>query len=80
MHRGVIVGHLLQFDRFDRASAGAGAALHALIGVDHVLAVALGDDAQGAGLGTGAAADASVGNEVCHFVYLHKYIAFAFLL
>ena len=56
----------LQLDCSDRASVGTGAALDALLSVDDVLLVALGDDAQGAGIGAGAALQASIGNGVSH--------------
>ena len=56
----------LQLNGLDRAGGGAGSALNALLGVDDELVLALGDDAQGAGVGAGAALDASVGNGISH--------------
>ena len=57
---------LLLLDSFQRAGSGAGAALHTLVGVDDILVVALGDDAEGAGIGAGAALCAGVSDEICH--------------
>ena len=62
----VFVRILLLFDRFDRADGSAGAAINTLIGIDDVLFVALGDDAERAAIGAGAALCASVGDVVGH--------------
>ena len=48
------------------AGLGAGAAVDALVGVDFVLAVALGDRFNGAFAGAGAAGDARICNFVSH--------------
>lgn len=57
---------LLLYGSANGAGSGASAAFDALVGVDHVLAIAFGDRVHGAlGLAS-AAADAFVGNYVCH--------------
>ena len=48
------------------AGVGAGTAIDASIGVNDVLAVALGDGLHGAARCAGAASDAIIGNLVCH--------------
>jgi len=63
-------------DSFNGAGASASAALDALISVDNILAFAFSDDAEGAGVCTGTAAQASVSDEICHCEYLH--IVFAY--
>ena len=50
----------------DRAGVRACAAFDAGVGVDYILAVSLADSAHGALGGTGAAADAFIGNLVSH--------------
>ena len=52
------------------ASAGAGTAVQASTGVDHIVISALRDSAHGASVSAGTAADASIGNNVCHR-YVH---------
>ena len=48
------------------AFASASAAVNAGVSVDFVLAVAFADAAQGASVCANAAADASVGDNICH--------------
>ena len=48
------------------ARIGAGTAVNAGFGVDHIFAVTLGDSTHGATLGASAAGDAIVGNFVSH--------------
>ena len=60
------IGELLFHDCFNRAIVNAGAAVHANIGIDDVLAFALSDGLNGAVINAGAAADACVGNFVSH--------------
>ncbi len=50
----------------DWASTRASAAIYASVRVDLILAVALGDSADRAFAGAGTAADASIGNYICH--------------
>jgi hypothetical protein len=52
----------------NRASAGAGAAIDALVSVDNVLAVLLGDAAYGALVSASAAGNALIGNLISHDV------------
>ena len=61
---------LFRADRIVRALGSAGAAFHALIGVDDVLVVALGDDAERTCVGAGAALDASIADNISHSSYL----------
>jgi len=53
-------------DGVNRAGTGAGTAVDASIGVDHHLGIAHGDRTDGAAALAGAAADASVRNDVSH--------------
>ena len=55
------------------ASASASAALDALIGIDDVLAVALGDGIHGAFSLASAAADAFIGDDVSHDCTSNKF-------
>ena len=57
---------LLGYDGLGGAVGSAGAAVHAGIGVDDVLGIALGNGLDGAVLSAGAAADAGVGDSMCH--------------
>lgn len=50
----------------------AGTALNTSISIDDVLSINFGDDAQGAGVSAGAALNASVRNEICHFCNLQN--------
>ena len=52
-------------------SVCARAAAYAVICVDNVLAVALGNSTGGASISASAASDAIIGNLVSHFEYLH---------
>ena len=49
------------------AGISAGTAIDAGIGVDDVLAVALGNSAHGAGIGASAAAHASIADDIGHW-------------
>ena len=55
-----------------RTSLSTATAANALVSVDHILAITLGDATGGASICTSAARDALIGNLVCHFLYLHK--------
>ena len=57
---------LLLLNRFERAGCSAGAAFDALIGINYVLVVALGDDAERAAISTASALCASIGDKICH--------------
>jgi hypothetical protein len=48
------------------ADSGAGTAVDAGTGIDHILSVALGNGAHGAGIHTGAAADAGITDNISH--------------
>ena len=61
---------LLGHDGFRGAVGGASATVHAGIGVDHILGIALGNRLNGAVLSAGAAADAGIRNLVSHSSYL----------
>ncbi len=62
----VIRGTLVLDNSFHRASAGAGAAAYALVCVDFVDGFALSDCFDGAFTCARAAANALIGNFVCH--------------
>ena len=80
MHRGVIKYESSLLDSFNGAGASASAALDALISVDNILAVAFSNDAEGAGVCTGTAAQTSVSDEICHCEYLHIVFAYRFFI
>ena len=61
---------LLLFDSLGGACCSARTAFYTCISVDYILAVAFSNDANGAGVCTGAAAYTSVSNEICHLSYL----------
>jgi hypothetical protein len=60
---------LLSLGCINRASLSASAAVQALVSVDHVLAVLLGNCIYGASVSASAASDAIVRNLVCHWKY-----------
>jgi hypothetical protein len=57
---------LLLYGSANGARTGASAAADALVGIDHELAIALGDSIHGAIGSAGAAGDALVINNICH--------------
>ena len=58
----------------DGTYAGAGAALDALVGIDLILAVALGNCVYGTFGCASAAGNASIGDTISHGIYLHVVI------
>ena len=65
------------FGSANGAGIGAGTAIDALIGVDYILAIAFRDSLNGAISFASAAADACIGNLVCHDVAPPYIFAFA---
>lgn len=60
------VVELVRLGSADRAVTRASAAVDASVGVDNILAVALGNRVYGAALCASAASDALIGNLICH--------------
>ena len=68
----VMCGLLGGADSAHGAGIGAGAAIQAGVGVDHIGRIALGDSAHGAGIGAGAAHHASGADLISHSLNLHS--------
>ena len=58
---------LFSLRSLNRADTGTGTAVNTDVCVDHVLAIAFGDRADGAFTFAGTARDAIIGNNICHF-------------
>ena len=73
-NHGLLKNELAFLYSFGGALISAGAAGNADVSVDDVLAVALGNSLNGALICAGATGDTSVSDDVCHDIYLHKFL------